>query len=157
MQGKGWREELQNFLFQYRVTLHTITGLSPAELLIGRKLRDKLPKVHIPKDRSTEAHWQQLLRENKLNKLRQKEYADKRRSAEHSDIMEGDEVLLQKSRENKLSPNFEPEPYTVIQKDGNAVIVEDGVGKTRMRNTAHLKKLQRPEEMENGNNGWMDD
>jgi hypothetical protein len=116
------------------------------ELLVGRKLRDKLPKVHIPKDRATEAQWQQLLRErDALRKLKQREYADNRRSAEYSEIAEGDEVLLKKTRENKLSPNFEPEPYTMIQKDGNAVIIEDSQGKTMMRNTAHLKKPLRPD------------
>ena len=62
LQGKDWRKALADFLFQYRVTLHTVTGISPAELLMGRMLRDKLPKVQIPKDRATEAQWQMLLR-----------------------------------------------------------------------------------------------
>ena len=35
--------EGQNLLFQYRVTPHTVSGMSPAELLMGRKLRGKLP------------------------------------------------------------------------------------------------------------------
>ena len=39
-----------NFLFQYRVTPHAVTGVSPAELLMGRKLRDKFPQVEFPKD-----------------------------------------------------------------------------------------------------------
>ena len=86
---------------------------------MGRKLRDKLPRLKIPNDRATEAEWQQLLRErDALAKLRQKKYADLRRSAEHSNIAEGDEVLLRQTRENKLSPNFEPEPYKVTEKDG---------------------------------------
>ena len=63
LEGKDWRKALQNFLFQYRVTPHTVTGVSHAELLMGRKLRDKLPQVEFSKDRPTEAYWQQLLRE----------------------------------------------------------------------------------------------
>ena len=35
LEGKDWKKELQNFLFQYRTTPHTVTGLSPAELLMG--------------------------------------------------------------------------------------------------------------------------
>ena len=109
---------------------------------MGRKLRDKLPRLKIPNDRATEAEWQQLLRErDALAKLRQKKYADLRRSAEHSNIAEGDEVLLRQTRENKLSPNFEPEPYKVIEKGGNAVVVADAEGNTKMRNASHMKKL----------------
>ena len=142
LEGTDWKRALENFLFQYRTTPHATTGMSPAELLMERKLRDKLPRLKIPNDRATEAEWQQLLRErDALAKLRQKEYADLRRSAEHSNIVEGDEVLLRQTRENKLPPNFEPEPYKVIEKDGNAVVVADAEGNTKMRNAAHMKKL----------------
>ena len=54
---------LENFLFQYRTTPRSTTELSPAKLLMGRTLLDKLLKVIIPEDRATEAEWQQLLRE----------------------------------------------------------------------------------------------
>ena len=142
LEGTDWKRALENFLFQYRTTPHATTGMSHAELLMGKKLRDKLPRLKIPNDRATEAEWQQLLRErDALAKLRQKEYADLRRSAEHSNIAEGDEVLLRQTRENKLSPNFEPEPYKVIEKDGNAAVVADAEGNTKMRNAAHMKKL----------------
>ena len=43
LEGKDRRKAFENFLFQYRVTPHTVTGVSPAELLMERKLRDKLP------------------------------------------------------------------------------------------------------------------
>ena len=45
-----------------------------------------------------------------------------KRSAEYSDIVERDQILLNKSPENKLSPNFEPAPYKVSQKKGNVVM-----------------------------------
>ena len=35
-------EKLQTFLFQYRITPQSITGKSPAELLMNRKLNNKL-------------------------------------------------------------------------------------------------------------------
>lgn len=80
LEGKDWRKALENFLFQYRVIPHTVTGVSLAELLMGRKLRDKLPRVEFSKDRTTEAYW--LFRERDSRaKLCQKEYADKTRGA----------------------------------------------------------------------------
>ena len=146
LEGKDWKKELQNFLFQYRTTPHTVTGLSPAELLMGRCLKDKLPKVTIPSERITEAHWQQLLRERDARgKLRQKEYADSKRSAQYSDIVEGDQILLNKSRDTKLSPNFEPAPYKVVEKKGNAVLIKDQDGNTKLRNTSHMKKFLQPD------------
>ena len=39
-------ERLTKFLFKYRVTPHTTTGLSPAELLMGRRLRTHLDLLH---------------------------------------------------------------------------------------------------------------
>ena len=87
MQGKNWKGDVQDFLFQYRSTPHTVTSLSPAELLMGRKLRDTLPQVQYPRDQATEAEWQILLRERYARRqLREKEYADSKRHATTSDI-----------------------------------------------------------------------
>ena len=111
-------------------------------------MRDKLTKVE-SRGTMTEPQWQQLLKERDARaKLRQKEYADKTCAAKFSDIEEGDQILLRQARENKLSPNYEPDPYTVIQKDGNAVILEDANGNNKMRNIAHMKKFVTPEPVE---------
>lgn len=95
LEGKDWKRELQDFLFQYRNTPHTVTSLSPAELLMGRKLRDKLPRARPPTDHACEAEWQVLLTQEAHKKLREKEYADSKRHASTSDIGEGNVVLLQ--------------------------------------------------------------
>ena len=145
LQGKDCKREVQDFLFQYRSTPHTVTSLSPAELLMGRKLRDKLPQVQSSRDQATEAEWQILLRERYARrKLREKEYTDSKRHATTSDIAEGDMILLRQNRENKLSPTFEPEPYRVVEKNGNAVIIKNSAGQSKMRNTGHMKKFVDP-------------
>ena len=56
-------------------------------------------------------------------------------------IVEGDRILLNKSRDNKLSPNFEPVPYKVVEKKGNAVLIEDHDQNMKLRNTSHMKKF----------------
>ena len=40
------QERISRFLFRYRVTPHSTTGLSPAELLMGRRLRTHLDLLH---------------------------------------------------------------------------------------------------------------
>ena len=59
-------------------------------------------------------------------------------------IVEGDRILLNKSRDNKLSPNFEPVPNKVVEKKGNAVLREDHDGHTKLRNMSHMKKFLQP-------------
>ncbi|CAB4040935.1 Transposon Tf2-6 poly [Paramuricea clavata] len=79
IEGKDWKKALEDFLFHYRVTPHIVTGTTPAELLMGRKLREKLPRVEVNESRVTETERKKLLKERDARvKLRQKEYADKR-------------------------------------------------------------------------------
>ena len=111
VERRDWKKELSDFLFHYRVTPHTVSGLSPAELLMGRKVRNKLPKLKIPEEQATEADWQKLVKESDGRaKIKQEIQADKKRGARPSDIAVEDRVLLKQSRENKLSTNFEPHP-----------------------------------------------
>ena len=145
LQGENLKGEVQDFLFQYRSTPHTVTSLSPAELLMGRKLRDKLPQIQSLCDQATEAEWQILLRERYAHRqLREKEYADSKRHATTSDIGEGNLVLLRQNREKKLSPTLEPEPYRVVAKNGNAVVIESSAGQSKMRNAGCMKKFIDP-------------
>ena len=148
LQGNDWKREGQDFLFQYRSTLHTVTSLSPAELLMGRELIDKLPQVQPPREQATEAEWQILLRDSlryARRKLREKEYADSKRHATTSDIPEGDQlILLRQNRKNKLPPTFKPEPYRVVEKNGNAVVIDNSVGQSKMTNAVHIKKFVNP-------------
>ena len=52
---------------------------------------------------------------------------------------EGDKVLLRQEKESKLSTTYKQSPLTVVQKDGNSVLVEaDGV--QYRRNVTHVKK-----------------
>ena len=140
VERRDWKKEFSDFLFHY-ITPHTVTGLSPAELLMGRKLRDMVPKLKILNEQATEADWHKLLKERDGRaKIKQKIYADNKRGARPSDIFVGDRVLLKQSRENKLLTNFEPHPYKVVRRDENAVVVEDTNGNNRMRGIAHMKK-----------------
>eukprot|EP00731_Ephydatia_muelleri_P001678 Em0001g1678a len=44
--GESMETRLSNFLFQYRITPHSSTGVSSAELLMGRRLRSHLSQLH---------------------------------------------------------------------------------------------------------------
>ena len=43
---KNWKKELKTYLVAYRSLPHPTTGVSPAELLFGRKIRTRLPELN---------------------------------------------------------------------------------------------------------------
>ena len=133
--------ELRNFLFQYRTTPHTVTGVSPAEMLMGRKLRNKLPKIQMDAEPMDELQWQRQVRERDARRKRYEEYGDKTRGARASDLEVGDQVLLKQNRRDKLTTPFEAGPYEVVDRNGNAVVIQRGEGPRKMRNVAHMKRL----------------
>ncbi len=56
-----WKEEkLSRFLMKYRITPHSISGISPSQLLMGRRLRTRLDLLHPDLANSVEnCQWKQ--------------------------------------------------------------------------------------------------
>jgi len=48
LSGKPWKSTVTEFLQTYRATTHSVTGLSPSELLCGRKMRTRLNVLPLP-------------------------------------------------------------------------------------------------------------
>ncbi|XP_053391969.1 uncharacterized protein K02A2.6-like [Mercenaria mercenaria] len=108
----NWRKHLNEFIFAYRTTPNTVTGVCPAELIIRRKLCTKLPYLV---DR--EAEKCDFRQRDMIQKEVGKEYADTHRNVKYSDILKGDKVLVEQKEHNKLTPRFEQEPYVVTEKN----------------------------------------
>lgn len=140
-EGKNWRKELVRFLAAYRTTPHTVTGICPAELLFGRKIRTKLPEF-----RETAVNDEELRDRDWEKKTKAKTYADARRGAQPNDLQAGDQVLLKKKKSNKLSANFESEPYEIVEKKGNSVVVQSPEKVQYQRNVTEVKKFTPREE-----------
>jgi hypothetical protein len=153
-EGKDWKKEVRTYLTAYRATTHTTTGISPAEVLFGRKMRTKLPDIQ-EAGRAEEFED----RDDEM-KMKVKLYADERRHAEKSDLNPGDEVLIKQNKANKLSTTFADEPYQVVSKEGNSVVVESPQGIHYQRNVTHVKKyLTTSEQFQGGkdNRGVTDE
>jgi len=147
VEKKDWKKELNKFLLNFRSTPHATTGVSPAELLMGRKLRTKLPQLEVQSERMERQRDSEMRQTDWQRKTRGKEYGDKQRHAIPSDVKEGDEVLLKQARRDKFSTTFEHEPYQVIEKRGHSLILEhaDSDEPPIMRNTSACKKYNRAE------------
>ena len=132
---KDWKKELNVYIAAYRALPHPTTGVSPAELLFGRKIRTKLQEL-------SDVHVEQGVRDrDNEQKSKSKIYADSRRGARYSEVLPRDQVLVQQEKKNKLSTRFSPIPYTVVSKHGNSLIMQSQEGVQYSRNTTHVKKL----------------
>lgn len=140
--GKDWRVEMRQYLLTYHSTAHTTTGKSPAELMLGRKIRTKLPQV--PPCRMED---EEIRDRDTIMKEKGRIYADAKRKAKESDIREGDRVIAKRMRkDNKLDTPFSPEEFQVIKKTGaDTVIRSFETGKQYRRNVVHLKRLESAE------------
>ena len=143
-EGKNWREELQKFLLAYRTTPQTSTGVTPAFLMFGRKLKTKLPELRCAGNLLDEG-----VRDRDWNhKLIHKKHADNKRGAAESPIAPWDQVLLKNTKTSgKLEANFESEPYTVQTKEGSEVTVRSKEDVEYRRNSALVKRYNPPGEL----------
>lgn len=136
-EGNDQKKEFNTFLKAYRSTPHTVTNVSPAELMYGRKMRTKLPEFCLE---YTGCDDEIRMRDSNC-KEKGKKYYDKRCHVKKRQVNEGDVVVLQQKKENKLSPNFIREPYRVLEKKGNSIQIESSDGIQRRRNVIHMKKI----------------
>lgn len=136
-QKKNWRNELLTFLMMYRSTPHSVTGVTPAELLFNRKLRTKIPEI----DNSSEFVEEEIRERDKWLKEKGKQYYDKANRAKECELGQGDRVLIRAPKENKLSPNFSPKEYKVIDRKGNSVTLESEEGRKYKRNLTQVRKV----------------
>ena len=95
-EGTSVTEALQSILFNYRATNHALTGKSPAELMIGRKMREPLsmlnPNTAGEKLQSTS--YQRIWNRIHLKQAKQKVYTDNDRSAVCRSFQSGDRVRV---------------------------------------------------------------
>ena len=119
LEGKNWQTELINWLVAYRSTLQATTGAKPFNLMLGQEVRMKLPKL---RRETVEVSREEVRDHDWSNKLKGKAYADVHRGAMPKSMRIGDTVLL-KVEKSKLSTNFCPSPFKVVQKTGTEVTV----------------------------------
>lgn len=136
--GKDWRLELRKYLLTYHSTNHSVTGKSPAELMFGRKIRNKLPGVPFE-----EIMDEEVMERDAMHMEKQKVYTDAKRSATKSQITIGDRVVVKRMKKaHKLQSDYSPEEFKVIRKvGGDTTIRSCDSGKEYRRNVAHLKKI----------------
>ena len=106
--------QIARFLFQYRNTPHSTTGMIPAELLMGRKLRSRLDLVRPSLQRHVQDKQEQQRRHHDLH-------------AKQHTFVEGEKVYVKNHRAGdpwlpgEIIKATGPVSYTVKRADGNVV------------------------------------
>lgn len=94
-----------DYLFMYRTTPHASTGKTPAQLMFGRPIKDKIPiKSQVMEPR---AAYEEARESNARWKEQARVYADDKRRAVHNEIQVEDKAIVKNMfKENKLTPTF---------------------------------------------------
>ena len=112
---------LASFLFAYRLTPHSTTGVSPAELLLGRRPRSLLDSLH--PDLAS-----------KVSKCQERQKAAHDKHAKARSFVTGDRVYI---RSFGGSPDWIPGVVTGVTK--LALLVKLGNGKVVRRHVDHVR------------------
>ena len=129
----------------YRSTPNITTGKSPAELLYGRNIGTKLPDIGEMGEIDERSVQQQQVKDRDAEQKQiAADYANKKRQAIDRELETGDLVLLEKKKDNKLSPSYEKAPYKVTARCGDQIHIESPQGVEYKRNIQHLKRFNKP-------------
>jgi len=104
--------------------------------MFGREIKTKLPELRPDKsvvnESTRDRDWS--------HELTHKVYADDKRGAAWNPIVPGHQVLLKNTKTTgKLAPNFEPEPYIVVAKEGHQVTMKSSEGAVYRRDSSFVK------------------
>jgi hypothetical protein len=134
-EGKNWRKELENFLRIYRTTPHVTTAAAPAEVFLGRTVRDKLPSMPVSPSEDSE-----LRKTDMTQKAKMKHHADMKQYVRPSDLQVGDHVLVKQPFNMAKGNPFEPTPMVITGKKGTMITATDkDNGRSVTRNSSHFK------------------
>ena len=131
------------FLLMYRNTPHCTTNVSPAMLLMGRKLRDKIPSLNVVESVILE----KAKKEDEKKKGKSKKYYDNKRNVKKKIINVGDYVLVKQHKKGKFLTNYETNPVKVVKVNGSAITVSRD-DKEITRNITEVVKVNKGHESE---------
>ena len=142
IEGKPWRQVMNQFLRSYRAAPHASTGFSPNQLMFGRNVSSRLPSVETQSPSATlEAAVNNYAKSAEKNRI----YGDKKLNTKPSIIKPGDSVLVRQPKINKLT--YKPEKLKVVARNGSWVLAKGIDGHKIERNVSFFKLLPESEQV----------
>ena len=137
-EGCNWRSALDEWLLAYRNTAHSITGKSPALMMFGRNLNDKLPAIN-PTTPKVVDHTSVRERDARKKEMSKRIYDKKHRASSHG-LKAGDTVGIRNKKKSKTTLPWNPKRFKVTAVKGNSLVVE-GNNQRLMRHVTAVKRL----------------
>lgn len=136
--GLCFKKELQAAVNAHNAAAHSVTGLPPEEVMLGRKIKRRLPLLYHEKADYDE---ELLNQRDKLEKLKAKEREDSRRGARPCRVGPGDMVIIERLTRAKGDSRFGTQKYTVIKQDNGNLVLQNEQGHTVKRHVTQTKKV----------------
>lgn len=136
--GLCFKEELQAAVNAHNAAAHSVTGVPPEEVMLGRKIKRRLPLLRYEKAKYDD---ELLNRKDKIEKLKSKEREDSKRGARASCIKPGDTVIIERMSRSKGESRFDPEKYTVLKQDNGNLFLQNDRGQTVKRHVTQTRKV----------------
>lgn len=136
--GTCFKEALKAAVNAHNAAAHAVTGVPPEEVMLGRKIKRRLPLLHHAKANFDE---DTLNRRDEIEKLKAKEREDARRGARACRVCPGDTVIIERSNRTKGDSRFDEQRYTVIQEDNGSLVLQNDEGQTLKRHVTQAKKV----------------
>ena len=153
---EDWKVPLEKFLLAYRNTPHCTTGVSPAELLLGKQTSSKLPQL---KPINTVPN--EVIQRDTMKK--QKYYDTAKRAVPLDNFKAGDVVLVKRMNIRKGQLPFCTEKFLVLSGNHHGFTIQSENGKKYQRHSSHLRlvpdgkfNLTRPVPRTNARNNTSD-
>lgn len=136
--GSCFKEELQAAVNAHNAAAHSVTGIPPEEVMMGRKIKRRLPLLRHGKAK----HDEELLNHrDRQQKLMAKDREDARRGARACRVRPGDTVIIERLNRAKGDSRFDSQKYTVIKEDNGSLVVQTDHGQVLKRHVTQTRKV----------------
>ena len=138
-EGRSSNPAIQYMLMGYRSTPHPATGYCPYEALMKRNVRTKLDYDSISISRNYHKMEKEITNRDKEYKQKL-DHQHRHPKVEKHQFKIGDRVLLKKRKQNKWSPAFEKESYSIVGISGSTIEAKrKSDGRTMQRDASKFK------------------
>ena len=121
-EGRDPIVEIRRRLLNYRNTMHPSTGKTPAQVMMKRYLRTRIPSI---KKDVLDTVVEEAIKTDKAVRNIRKEKFDAKKKTTDKIVIKGDRALI-KQKKTSVKPPFDPRPYIVQEIKGTQATLKRG-------------------------------
>lgn len=139
LSATNYVDELNAAVHAYNAAAHSVTGIPPEEVMMGRKIKRGLPLL----SRGKSTFDDDLLNtRDRQSKTLAKQREDLRRGARQCRVKPGDTVIVERQVRAKAESRFDPRKYTVVEEKNGMLVLNDSNGQILKRHVSQTKKVK---------------